>query len=246
MMQSKRAYAALLAALGVEQLRLCEHVAFGDAHGVWRVLLATYERQSVATRVQLIERLLAMRLTRGEGVSLYVARLTDTVRKLAEQDESVGAATQLYVLLRGAQDVYPTVVALLRMREALTFDDAIDALKNEEERRKLAGDAGTPLNEAHYARERGGGGGGGERKKAKDTRRCYACGQTGHLKHACPSTECRRCLRRGHVAANCHATHPARKRGGGGRDDSSDEEEEAHVAEAHAAFGDDSDERWDA
>jgi hypothetical protein len=216
MMQSRRAYAALLAALGVKQLRLCEHVAFGDAHGVWSVLLATYERQSVATRVQLIERLLSMRLSRSESVSLYVARVTDVVRRLAEQEESIGAATQLYVLLRGAQDSFPTVVTLLRMRDALTFDEAVDALKNEEERRQVATGASArgvltvgqeeSEEQAHYVR-------GGGKKKSKDGRRCYSCGKTGHMKQACPAVECRRCLRRGHMARRRTAARCTRRAG---------------------------------
>jgi hypothetical protein len=122
MARSKRAYGALMGCLGAVQLRLCQFVPMGDAHGVWCILLENYERCSVTTRVQLIEKFFAMKQGSGEAVNVYVARLQETEHRLKEQGEEISGTMALFVLLRGATSRFPTLVTLLKMREDLTFD----------------------------------------------------------------------------------------------------------------------------
>lgn len=224
MKQSKRAYGALVSALGATQLRLCQHVALGDSHGIWSVLLDTYERKSVATRVRLIEQLFTIQLTRGENVNLLVARLTDLQRKLADQEEVISETILLFILLRSVSRQYPTLVTLLKMKDTLKFDDAVEALKNEEERTKMdtrGGDQET----MHYMHS----------GTKKEERRCHNCNKVGHLNFQCPEKKCHRCNRNGHVASNCRASFPAKKT------QADDEEEEAQMMreEFDEAYGSD-------
>lgn len=211
---SKRAYGALISTLGSVQLRLCQHVVLGDAHGIWKVLLDNYERKSVATKVRLMEELFGIMLSRGESVGLYVARLTELQRKLADQDESISDSVLLFVLLRGVSRLYSTLVTLLKMNEKLTFEQAVEAIKNEEERKKMERAAGEETIYSAAISEKGG-----------EDRRCHHCNEVGHLKFKCPKLKCHRCKRTGHMASKCRAVHPAassKKR----QDSSSSEEED--------------------
>ena len=213
--KSKRAYGSILMALGPEQLRLCQHVTLGDAHGLWTVLLNTYERKSLSTKVQLFERLFSLVLGRTESIALYVARLTEIERKLKEQDEKISDSILLFVLLRGVSHSYATLVTLLKMKEALTLEEAMEALKNEEERLGLGGgskkgghSSGSTVDvvvedvAAYVDRGRTG-------KNMSTGMKCFSCGLGGHIKFNCPRNKgkpkCDRCHRVGHLASGCRA-----------------------------------------
>jgi hypothetical protein len=214
--KSKRAYGSILLALLPEQLRLCQHVTLGDAHGLWTVLLNTYERKSLSTKVQLFERLFSLVLGRTESIALYVARLTDIERKLKEQDENISQSILLFVLLRGVSHSYATLVTLLKMKEVLTFNEAVEALKNEEERMGLGGvgkrvgnSSGSTVDivvEDHVAAyvDRG-----RTNKNMSSGMKCFNCGLSGHIRFNCPRNKgkpkCERCHRIGHVASGCRA-----------------------------------------
>ena len=236
--RSRRAYGALMMALKETQLLLVQHVPLGDAHGVWCVLLDNYDRKSVATKVQLIERFFSMEQARGERVSVYVSRVTEVAHKLAEQGEKMSDAMQLFVLLRGVTRSFPTLVTLLKMKEDLTLIDAVEAIKNEEERAKMderRNGRGDVLLFTRAEREK-------EKEKSGGDRRCHECGEKGHLRHSCPKIKCHRCERNGHVAAHCKATWPAKK-----KKKEEEEEEEAMIVMQQQMIHDDSEEdEWSA
>jgi len=227
--QSQRAYGALLSVFGADQMKLTEHVAMGDAAGLWSVLLSTYERQSVATRVQLIERVFASEMTRGMSVTLYVSHLTGLDRKLQEQGEApLSSSILLYLLLRGLPSPFQTVVTLLKMREKLTFDEAVEALKNEEERLKLGTTPNSKKREEHAALFAGRANGG-----------CFTCNQNGHVQYDCPMNKnkkrCTRCRRVGHKLTECRAVTMAGEEAPAGKRRS--QEQEANFAWMKTASG---------
>jgi len=238
--RSRRAYGALMLALKETQLLLVQHVPLGDAHGVWRVLLDNYDRKSVATKVQLIERFFSMEQARGERVSVYVSRVTEVAHKLAEQGEKMSEAMQLFVLLRGVTRSFPTLVTLLKMKENLTLIDAVEAIKNEEERTKMDERRSGGNDVLLFTRtER-------EKQKSGNDRSCHECGEKGHLRHSCPKIQCHRCERNGHVAAHCKATWPAKKKSTKKEDE---EEEEAMIMMQQRMSNDseeDDSEQWSA
>ena len=222
--RSRRAYGALMMSLKDVQLQLCQHVPLGDAHGVWRVLLDNYDRRSVATRVQLIERFFSMEQARGERVSVYVSRVTEVAFKLAEQGEKLSDTMQLFVLLRGVTRSFPTLVTLLKMKENLTFQEAVEAIRNEEERSRMDEKRNGSNEVSFFSREVRG------KEQSAGDRRCHECNEKGHLRHSCPKIKCHRCDRNGHLAAHCRAVYPAKKKGG--REE--EEEDKAMIATMQA------------
>jgi len=188
--KSHLAYGILIQSLKDEQLRLVQGVARGNAHGIWKILLDTYERKSMATRVQLLERLFGTQLRTGESVTSYVARLTEMERRLRAQGEQVSEGIMVYLLLKGLPSSYTSIVQLLKMKEKLEFTEAVEALRNEEEGQKVSQDTEHHANATELL------------KKG-----CFTCGAHDHIKFNCPlngkKKHCSKCHRVGHLAQEC-------------------------------------------
>lgn len=204
---SKRAYGALITSLGIIQMKLVQHIVIGDAHGVWKVLLDTYERKSMATKVQSIEQLFHMKLFSNEGVNMYIARLAELERKLLEQEEKISSSIMLFVLLRGLSSEYDTLVTLLKMKENLSYDEAVDAIKNEEERMKVS------MKHKNKSSFRSGSSNeeSAQAVFSNPNSNCFTCHKSGHQMYDCPSNKgvkkCSRCRRLGHELSKCRATY---------------------------------------
>jgi len=203
--RSHRAYGMLLQSLQSEQLRLVQHVQRGDAHGVWLILLDTYERKSMATKVQLLEQLFSLQMQRNDSIASYVAHLTEIERKLHAQEENISESILIYVLLRGLPSTFTSIVQLIKMKEKLEMKETIELLKSEEERQGI--------------HTKGNGNGQGQQKPASGMhahtttssssgdRPCFTCGATGHKKFECPRNKgekkCNNCHRVGHTEGEC-------------------------------------------
>jgi len=195
--KSQLAYGILMQSLQDEQLRLVQGVARGNAHGVWKILLETYERKSMATQVQLLERLFGMQVQKGETIAGYVARLTEIERRLRAQGEQVSEGIMVYMLLRGLPASYTSIVQLIKMKDKLEFVETVESLKNEEERQACAQPGGSSAQPRHQAN--------GAETNSK--RRCFTCGAVGHVKFNCPRNaskpKCQKCFRVGHESTEC-------------------------------------------
>ena len=214
--KSQLAYGILIQALKDEQLRLVQGVVRGDAHGIWKILLETYERKSMATRVQLLEQLFGTQLIQKgnerESMASYVARLTELERRLRAQGEQVSESIMVYLLLKGLPNSYTSIVQLMKMKETLGFNEAVESLKNEEERqnvKKVSGVGGAELSLLQAANAV---------MSTLPTRQlekgCFSCGAHDHIKYNCPMNQnkkhCEKCHRVGHTAKECKmATHHA-------------------------------------
>lgn len=192
--KSHLAYGILIQSLKDEQLRLVQGVARGNAHGIWRILLETYERKSMATRVQLLERLFGTQLKANESMASYVARLTEIERRLRAQGEQVSESIMVYLLLKGLPSSYTSIVQLMKMREKLEFTETVEALKNEEERQNVT--RSTEGNSTAHA------------NAAEQLKKgCFSCGAHDHIKYNCPlhskKKRCDKCHRIGHTAQEC-------------------------------------------
>lgn len=188
--KSHLAYGLLIQSLKDEQLRLVQGVARGNAHGIWKILLATYERKSMATRVQLLEHLFGTQLLAKETIASYVARLTELERRLRAQGEQVSESIMVYLLLRGLTPPYTSIVQLLKMKDNIEFTETVETLKNEEERQQ-----GTKAIEHANAVER-------QLQKG-----CFSSGSHSHVKFNCPlnsnKKRCENCRRIGHTKREC-------------------------------------------
>jgi gag-polypeptide of LTR copia-type len=210
--KSYLAYGILIQSLKDEQLRLVQGVARGNAYGIWKILLETYERKSMATRVQLLERLFGTQLRGNESIASYVARLTEIERRLRAQGEQVSESIMVYLLLKGLPPSYTSIVQLMKMKEKLEFTETVEALKNEEERQNVSRNTlpgGTEhANAAELHLKKG----------------CFSCGSHEHIKYNCPlnskKKHCDRCHRIGHTSQECrskmHLASVATVESGGG------------------------------
>jgi len=199
--KSHLAYGILIQSLKDEQLRLVRGVDRGNAHGIWKILIGTYDRKSMATRVQLLEQLFGtqLKVIDHETIASYVARLTELERRLRAQGEQISEGIMVYMLLRGLPAPYTSIVQLMKMKEKLEFTEAVETLKNEEERQGISNHNERQTN--HHADAAT------ERHLPKG---CFACGAHDHIKSNCPlhsnKKHCEKCHRIGHTTQECKMT----------------------------------------
>ena len=123
---------------------LVRQVPVGDAHAVWNLLLARYERQSVASQAHIMEQFLSARMEEGEHIDSFVARIKNIVAMLADMEEPVQIGMQKHVLLKGLPPSYSTLVMSLGLQQGrLKFDDIVlHLIDHQEELLRKNGDNG--------------------------------------------------------------------------------------------------------
>jgi hypothetical protein len=193
-----KAYAILLNLLDDSLIELISSVSVGDAAGVWKILLSTYETKSTAQLCQKLDELLNLKFAgTGESFDVYKARFTNLCIEVKEMDEDLSSKIKRYIFLRGLPESYASLVQSLKINDGLSFDQMCVHIKDyyESERRKV--DAGT--------------GGGGSSQTAyafREKRECYLCGKTGHVASSCSLKEkmwCSSCRNKGHTSKHCES-----------------------------------------
>ena len=75
--KSKAAFRTFVSSLSDDLILLINSVAPGDAHGVWKILLAKYERKTMASLHHTRGKLLSMRMEASESFDAYLARIQE-------------------------------------------------------------------------------------------------------------------------------------------------------------------------
>jgi hypothetical protein len=196
--KKRKAYGLLVLCLGVEQLRMIQQIEGGDAHGVWCTLIDNYERKSMESQIQLFDQLFGLKMKSGEKITVFVSRLLEIEVKLKQYKEYISDRMLLCVLLRGVPNSYMSLVQLLKMNENVKFEQAIEQLRNEEERQLTNGKEtmkSTEVETAYAASH--------EERRLK----CWTCNKEGHSKFNCPNnkdkSKCQYCKKIGHNEDNC-------------------------------------------
>ena len=198
--KSERAYAILLNLLDDEVIDLVAHVEAGDAHGVWTVLLETYETKSTASLCYTLDQFMNIKFDdRRESFDVYKARFMNLLVALKEMGEVVSLAIQRYVILRGLPDTYEALVQSLKINDKLSMEETYIHIKDYYEMQKRGQYVREDKEKAYamVARRYGNGGG----------RDCYICGHPDHLMRDCSLKNklmCTKCKRKGHVSRYCN------------------------------------------
>jgi hypothetical protein len=97
----REAYSSLLNVLMLEQRLLVQHIPRGDAHGVWQVLSARYDRKTAASKHYTRTKLHNTRMERSEKFDNYLARLKDLAQRLHSMNAPVSDDELLLAMLKG-------------------------------------------------------------------------------------------------------------------------------------------------
>lgn len=225
--KSNQAFALISLGLGAEQMRLILQVEDGDAHGAWKVLLDHYERDTVATKIQVYQQLFSCRMS--SGFDEYLADISNLVLRLKGMKEQVSDTFMICILLQGLPPVYESLQQAVMVKDNITFAEVVKHIRDAEVRLvnqegRDVPDAGSayrartlPFKSNNYKRD--------------DI--CFTCQQRGHVSYDCPNNKnaikCKKCRRVGHWSENCKS-HPRNFK------DRDESEEEREVSRYAASF----------
>lgn len=238
--KSKRAHSFLINCLSDAQTQLMINVTMGDAHGVWKILLAQYERKSTASKHLTRTKLMHSKMERGEKFDVFLARVQEVSLRLAQMGSPVSEEDMIYVVLEGLTPMYDTLVETMRMSPDLVLEEVTERCRDFQERRANAKEEAAHFagrseqqEQAPWSRQHGRGGGGQRQQNApqqsrngngnfapaseQQMRGCHLCSKTTHLMFDCPSIpssalKCNKCRRIGHVDATCRSSNGSNQR----------------------------------
>ena len=136
--KSKRAHSFLLNCLADAQTQLMVNVTMGDAHGVWKIMLAQYERKSTASKHLTRTKLMHSKMERNEKFDTFLARVQEVSLRLAQMGSPVSEEDMIYVVLEGLTPMYDTLVETMRMSPDLVLEDVTERCRDFQERRTNA------------------------------------------------------------------------------------------------------------
>lgn len=202
-LKSEKAYAIVLNLLEDELIDLVSHVEPGNAHGVWSVLLETYEMKSTATLCHKLDLFMNIRFnSESESFDLFRSRYMKLLSELKEMNEVVSPAIQRYVLLRSLPTKYEALVQSLKINDKISIEEVYTHIKDyyeSEKRRRESTDQAAAIKQEDdivYGTWKQGG------------RECFICGSGDHMKRDCPvrnRIRCSKCGGTGHVSKLCRS-----------------------------------------
>jgi hypothetical protein len=161
------------------------------AHEMWRSLEGVYAKNSQANRIALRQQLNTITLGAEDTVQAYVSRVSDTAAHMRSVGVDFSAEDEVDVLIMNLPETWGHVASSLLIRPgALKVQDVVGVLLEEETRRRHA-DAQAITSSALVARTGAGGrrgalgGGNGGSGSGSEGRKCYRCGQRGHIAAKC-------------------------------------------------------------
>jgi hypothetical protein len=215
---SKQAKALMI--LHIEDVFVKLIVGEPTAAKAWLKLKQNFEKTSNARVVQLTGKLTNMKLGEKQSIAEYLGEFRKIKVDLEAAGQTISDLQLAVFALRGLPKEYDTLREILEAGEMeLSLDTVQPKLMQREQTIKLKAESKTAHAEvaeegqaaAFMAKQRywgssgAGKGSSRELRANSDTRSCYGCGETGHIKLNCRfrKADCENCGRRGHTRAVC-------------------------------------------
>jgi hypothetical protein len=202
-----RAYSILTLSLDDPRMQMMMHVEEGDAAGVWRTLVAHYERTSTASKAHTRSMLHKQRMYETEEFDMYKSRIVELKMRLATMGETVSEGELIYVILEGLPATYGALKQSLEVQDDYDFEKICGHIRDYQEKKKYQSKNEDEFvqESASYARGRHGG------RESEDDRKnwpCRICKKVGHPPFECPMRkgsgyDCFKCGRRDHQMRDC-------------------------------------------
>jgi transposase InsO family protein len=234
-----------------------------DAHAVWAMLIAKYERNSATSLMQLMERYHSLHLHPDgtDPLGDFVAEIHSVECELQGMGRESDEDMQKLVLLKGLPASWSSIADILRVQGRTTsFEDMVARLEEFEESEKIrkqqaarAGSesasfvgASSGSTQQRFGGQQGrGGSSGGQRGNpgagagaGGRPRLCYTCEQPGHMMFDCPRNsnvkKCSLCRQIGHENRQCQNPRRGRGQQRGNQQQDQRAEDAGHYASAAA------------
>lgn len=209
--EEMNAKALAIITLHVETFHLKTAGAASSAKDLWQHFAATYESRSIARQYQLRQQLLTMKMERGERVTRFLERLKSLWSDLLATGHDMKETELCWSALMGLPHQFDVIRTILMSTAGdLSLDTMLPQLLQVEQQNavELAEEV-IPI----Y----------GVRGVQRQSRKCYICGSTEHLRAQCSRRDrqnkvralgagstvikCFYCGKAGHTEISCHARH---------------------------------------
>ncbi|MHC6132813.1 hypothetical protein L8N14_020250, partial [Serratia marcescens] len=170
--------------------------------GVWEKLHELYDRKTSANKAHLIKKLVNLKYQDGKPITNHINEFQGVVNKLASMKLDLDDELRALLLLGSLPDSWETLVITVNNTaadEAVTWDQFLTVVLNEEERRAQYGNTGSGSALVTEDRSRGKNRGQAARGKSRGKSKerlapkakgktpdgCWYCGKAGHRKADC-------------------------------------------------------------
>lgn len=148
------------------------------AKEAWEKLSAMFKAATTTRLIKLLRELNGLQKETGETMAMYINRSKSLMHELLDVGHDVKPKEMASRLLAGLPVEFDTLVTILEGQEVLDLDVVVMRLmevaaKNEKARSSVDNVS------AFFAKK------GGNDKKSDDNRRCWVCGEKGHISRDC-------------------------------------------------------------
>ena len=178
--QASEAYTFLVLQMGEKAIKHVVAIPEGKAHAVWRALHSHFERDTMANKLQIRINMITTNLQEGEDFTSYHLGIEDCERKLLSMGDKVSESEKLAALLRGLPSSYDMIVTTLTADDQITYTKAVEKIKDYQYAHPTRSNP-TERTLSAVAKEKPS----WKNQRLRETRSCFYCGKTGHLKADC-------------------------------------------------------------
>ena len=164
------------------------------AKGIWDKLEELYMKPSIASKINLLERLYGFRMNSTLSLDENIDKFNEIIVGLANINHKVDEESQAIILLRSLPIAYQEVKAAIKYgRDVISLADVHGALKSKDFELQLEKESkkeevylargrtnkrGNSRSKHHHSQSR-------SKSRERETRKCYFCGRPGHLQRYC-------------------------------------------------------------